>query len=148
MGTLKQAMAEHFFTRAAREQIVVKQEVSIAKSTVHLTHLDNTLHKLVFTPKDVMGNHIGPAFGEHITINVDGAASTASITDNLDGSYSQDIEITSNHAPVVSVSFAGSEKQINVTVVKGQSSLPWWCFVLALIAVSLLMYNFRRHRLK
>ncbi|MFC1885039.1 choice-of-anchor X domain-containing protein, partial [Thermodesulfobacteriota bacterium] len=50
-------------------------------------------YNLTITPKDPLGNYLGPGHGNRISLFVKGASFVSMINDNLDGSYSQRFQI-------------------------------------------------------
>ena len=70
-------------------------------------------HNIVITPKDAFGNYLGPRYGGLIKLQANTGKFIAELKDNLDGTYSQILQIPQ----------AADPKKVNVTVeVKGVTS--------------------------
>jgi hypothetical protein len=61
--------------------------LELKKLAAELTNADS--YEVILTPKDALGNYLGPGFADRITFSVDGAVFTNAVQDRLDGSYTQ-----------------------------------------------------------
>jgi hypothetical protein len=78
-------MAARFDAQASEVAIVPHDDPAPAK--------DRTSFQVTVTPKDALGNHLGPGLGSALSLHGRDVALAAPFTDNLDGSYSARISV-------------------------------------------------------
>jgi hypothetical protein len=70
--------------------------------------------RIIFTPMDSLGNHLGPGYTSGISMNVTWGQPISELQDNVDGTYSQEFELPTSVASKadVTVQMGGETKTI------------------------------------
>jgi hypothetical protein len=71
--------------------------------------------RIIFTPMDSLGNHLGPGYASAISVNITWGQPIGELQDNLDGTYSQEFELPTSVAKDadISVQMRGEVKSVN-----------------------------------
>ena len=76
---------------------IIKSEISVADSDIKITNLGTTAGlqsvQIVVTLKDALGNYLSPGQAGAIQFEVDHGQPVGAVQDNVDGTYTQVIEM-------------------------------------------------------
>ena len=103
--------------------------------------------EVVFTPKDSLGNYIGPGHVDAIIVTPERGSSINEIVDNLDGTYSQEYEINTNLKENVGFTVEMHDEKISITWENDYTGNPCELYqllviLLILIIIFLIIYHF------
>jgi hypothetical protein len=106
--------------------------------------------RLIFTPKDSLGNHLGPGYADVISVNVTWGQPMGELQDNLDGTYSQEFEVPTSVASKADVTVQMGEETKSIIWTEApdpdeSESLLWIIYLLLLLWIITIILAFVLH---
>ena len=99
--------------------------------------------RVIITPKDSLDNYLGPGQGGAIQISVDQGKAIGALTDNLDGTYSQIMEVPISVASGAQLNVTLSDKTKTVdwpAVATPEDLFNWLTWILLILLFLLILY--------
>lgn len=137
------------FTRESREKLALNFELSPSDTLVSTT-LESGKTLFTVTPRDSRGSYLGPGYGGSIKLALEGGETIGELKDNLDGTYSQSLQLETGHekTPRVELIISGVKMEITISettdLESNDKSWSRWLFVFLLLLILLLLRIFLR----
>lgn len=107
-------------------------------------------YELLITLKDAIGNYLGPRYGGGIALKTEPKVEIGAVKDNLDGTYSQVLELPANvNVKDVKISLTAQEAELSFALddkveEPEVTDLTFWLIVFVLIVLVLAVFLMRR----
>lgn len=143
------ALTRHFTANAFIGNAPFSKSRSRIVGTRAGSTASGTLIRVRATPKDTLGNYLGPGYRDRLAIEIAGGRSTSAIEDQLDGSYTQTFELPSGNSRAP-VSVSVDNESIFKGSVTGLLTARLCLYLLLLLALAILiwfaLWIYRRQR--
>ncbi len=138
---------EKFSRRLRASTIVTNAPFTSATSELTVTSVSRAANgtqviNIITTPRDTLGNYLGPGYASRIAVNIPGATPNGPIVDRLDGSYEQPWSVPAPAAGnTVTIVIDGAPAYSgNVSSLLRVRYLKWLIWILLIILLLVLLY--------